>query len=60
MGLFLHHTVKLGPLRLTFSGRGVSASLGAGPLRVGRSRGRSTTTVRVPGTGWTWRSSSRR
>ena len=60
MGLFLHHTVKLGPLRLTFSGRGVSASLGAGPLRVGRSRGRSTTAVRVPGTGWTWRSSSRR
>ncbi len=50
-------SVRLGPLRLTASKRGVTASTGFGPLRVSRSsRGRRTTTVRVPGTGLFWRS----
>jgi len=50
-------SVRLGPLRLTASKRGVTASTGLGPLRVSRSsRGRRTTTVRVPGTGAFWRS----
>ncbi len=50
-------SVRLGPLRLTASKRGVSASTGLGPVRLSRSgRGRCTTTVRVPGSGLFWRS----
>ena len=60
MGLFFRKSIKIGPVRLTASTRGLSASLGLGPVRLSRSRGRSTTTLRVPGTGWTWRSSRRR
>ena len=54
MGLFWRKSVKLGPIRLTGSRRGASTSIGAGPIRVGRSRGRSRTSVRLPG-GFTWR-----
>ena len=51
---------KLGPVRLTASKRGLSASTGFGPVRVTRSsRGRRTTTVRVPGTGLFWRGTKR-
>jgi len=54
-------SIRLGPLRLTASKRGVTASTGLGPLRVSRSsRGRHTKTVRVPGTGVFWRSTRKR
>jgi len=54
-------SIRLGPLRLTASKRGVTASTGLGPLRVSRSsRGRHTKTVRVPGTGAFWRSTRKR
>ena len=59
MGFSVSKTVRLGPVRLTLSNRGLGVSWGLGPVRFGRSRGRGTTTVRVPGTGWTWRSSGR-
>lgn len=43
---------KFGPLRFTASKRGLSASAGAGPLRVTRrADGRYQRTVRIPGTG---------
>jgi len=53
--------VRLGPLRLTASKRGVTASTSLGPVRLSRSsRGRRTTTVRVPGSALCWRSTRRR
>ena len=43
---------KVGPFRLTVSQRGISTSVGAGPLRVSRGAdGRVRRTIRVPGTG---------
>ncbi|TCN51762.1 uncharacterized protein DUF4236 [Rhodococcus sp. SMB37] len=43
---------KLGPIRITASKRGLSTSVGAGPLRVSRGAdGKTRRTVRVPGTG---------
>ena len=54
VGLFWRRSVKLGPVRLTGSRRGAGTSIGAGPLRVGRSRGRSRVSVRLPG-GFRWR-----
>jgi len=43
---------SFGPVRLTFSNRGVSTSVGAGPLRVSRGAdGAWRRTVRIPGTG---------
>jgi hypothetical protein len=43
---------KVGPFRLTVSQRGISSSVGAGPLRVSRGAdGKVRRTVRVPGTG---------
>ncbi|HZQ79168.1 MAG TPA: DUF4236 domain-containing protein [Acidimicrobiia bacterium] len=39
---------SFGPFRLTLSKRGLGASLGAGPIRVGRgASGRRTTSVRL-------------
>jgi len=61
VGFGFRKSVRLGPLRLTASKRGVTASTGLGPLRVSRSsRGRRTTTVRVPGSGLFWRSTRKR
>ena len=49
-------SVKLGPVRLTASRRGLAGSLGAGPVRLSKStRGRRTSTGRVPGSGLSWR-----
>ena len=59
MGLSFRHTLRLGPLRLTASPRGLGVSLGLGSARLGLHPGRLTTTVRLPGTGWVWRSSRR-
>jgi hypothetical protein len=43
---------KVGPFRLTVSQRGISTSVGDGPLRVSRGAdGKVRRTVRVPGTG---------
>jgi len=43
---------KVGPFRLTVSQRGISTSVGAGPLRISRGAdGKVRRTVRVPGTG---------
>jgi len=43
---------KVGPFRLTVSQRGISTSVGAGPVRISRGAdGRVRRTVRVPGTG---------
>lgn len=52
MGFRLRKSKSFGPVRVTASKRGVSASIGAGPFRVTKSTtGRTTSTVRVPGTG---------
>ena len=43
---------KVGPFRLTVSQRGISTSVGAGPVRISRGAdGKVRRTVRVPGTG---------
>ena len=43
---------KVGPFRFTVSQRGISASAGAGPLRISRGAdGKVRRTVRIPGTG---------
>ena len=60
MSFGFRKSVRLGPVRLSASKRGMSASSGLGPVRLSRSsRGRRTTTVRVPGTGLFWRSTRR-
>lgn len=49
---------KVGPFRFTLTHRGVAGSVGAGPLRMGRSSsGRRTKSVRI-GKGLFWRKSS--
>lgn len=52
MGWTFRKTKSFGPLKLTFSKAGLSASLGAGPLRLTRAAdGKLWRTVRIPGTG---------
>jgi Protein of unknown function (DUF4236)/Protein of unknown function (DUF732) len=52
MGWQFRQSKKVGPLRLTVTKRGISGSVGTGPLRVGvNSRGQVRRTVRVPGAG---------
>ncbi len=58
MAVFFRKSKKVGPLRVTASKRGLSVSGGAGGLRATRSTtGRRTSTVRIPGTGISWRRS---
>jgi ADP-ribosylglycohydrolase len=60
MGWSYRKSIKVGPLRLNLSRRGVGVSTGAGPFRYSISpTGRRTRSLRIPGTGWSWRSSSR-
>ena len=54
MSFGLRKTVKAGPFRLTLSGRGLGASVGAGGARVQRSGGRTRRSVRL-GNGFSWR-----
>lgn len=52
LGFRFRKSKSFGPVRITASKRGVSASIGAGPFRVTKSStGRTTSTVRIPGTG---------
>lgn len=52
LGFRYRKSKSFGPVRITASKRGVSASVGAGPFRVTKSTtGRTTSTVRIPGTG---------
>lgn len=49
LGFRYRKSMSFGPVRITASKRGLSGSVGAGPLRVTKSAtGRTTTTVRVP------------
>lgn len=51
--------MNLGPLRINLSKRGVGMSVGAGPIRIGRSTtGRSYRSLRLPGTGISHRTSA--
>ncbi len=60
MAFGFRRSLKLGPVRLTASKRGLTASTGLGPVRVSSSScGRRTTTVRIPGTGLFWRKTRR-
>lgn len=57
MGFGFRKSKKVGPFRFSFSHRGVSGSVGAGPVRVSRSStGRRSKSVRI-GKGWSWRKS---
>lgn len=56
MGLSFRKSFKIGPLLVTLSRRGIGASFGLGPLRIGRSAGRRTTRLKLPG-GFSWRKS---
>jgi hypothetical protein len=52
LGFHYRKSKSFGPVRITASKRGVSASIGAGPFRVTKSAtGRTTSTVRIPKTG---------
>lgn len=52
VGVRYRKSKSFGPVRITASKRGVSASVGVGPFRVTKSTtGRTTSTVRIPGTG---------
>jgi hypothetical protein len=52
MGWRYKRSLNFGPLRLNLSKRGLGASVGAGPLRIGRSAtGRRYRSIRIPGTG---------
>jgi hypothetical protein len=58
MGWTFRRSINLGPLRINLGKRGIGTSVGAGPLRVGRSaNGRTYRTCRIPGTGISYRSS---
>lgn len=49
-------TIKVGPFRFTVSASGVTGSAGVKSARVSRSTsGRRSTTLRIPGTGFSWR-----
>jgi hypothetical protein len=59
LGFRYRKSKSFGPVRITASKRGVSASLGAGPFRVTKSTtGRTTSTVRIPGAGVSYVTSS--
>jgi hypothetical protein len=60
MGSFrVRRSKSFGPVRVTVSKRGVSTSIGKGPLRITkRADGRVTSTVRAPGTGISYVSTS--
>lgn len=52
MGWRFQRSRNFGPLRLNFGKRGLGVSLGAGPLRIGRSAtGRLYRSIRIPRTG---------
>jgi len=52
MGFVFRRSIRLGPLRLNFSRRGVGASIGVRGFRTGvSSTGRRYTRVSLPGTG---------
>lgn len=60
MGWSFRKTNSFGPLRITFSKSGVSFSLGAKGVRTRiDSHGKRTTTVSIPGTGISYRSSGK-
>lgn len=60
MGWRFSRSINLGPLRINLSKRGVGASVGAGPFRVGRSAsGRNYGSARIPGTGISYRTSAK-
>ena len=60
MGWRFSRSINLGPLRINLSKRGLGASVGAGPFRVGRSAtGRSYGSARIPGTGLSYRTGSK-
>jgi hypothetical protein len=60
MGWRFSRSINLGPLRINLSKRGVGASVGAGPFRIGRSAsGRNYGSARIPGTGISYRTESR-
>ncbi|WP_217509369.1 DUF4236 domain-containing protein [Pseudarthrobacter sp. C4D7] len=59
LGFRYRKSKSFGPVHITASKRGLSASVGTGPLRVTKSAtGRKTTTVRVPKTGISYSTSN--
>jgi hypothetical protein len=59
LGFRYRKSKSFGPVRITASKRGLSASVGAGPFRVTKSAtGRTTSTVRIPKTGISYVTSS--
>ncbi|WP_345177266.1 DUF4236 domain-containing protein [Actinomadura verrucosospora] len=58
MGWSYRKSLKMGPFRLNFSKKGVGHSVGARGARYTRSAdGRRHMTLRIPGTGLSWRRS---
>ncbi|WP_456846065.1 DUF4236 domain-containing protein [Cellulomonas sp. P5_C6] len=53
--MLIRKSFGLGPFRLTLSRRGLGASLGGRGWRVQSSKGGSNMTLRVPGTGLSYR-----
>jgi hypothetical protein len=61
MGWRYRKALNFGPLRLNLSKRGLGASLGAGPFRIGRSAtGLRYRSFRIPGTGISHHTTARR
>jgi len=57
MGWSFRRSFNLGPLRINLGKRGIGTSLGAGPIRIGRSAtGRTFRSFRIPATGISYRS----
>ncbi|TQJ07224.1 DUF4236 domain-containing protein [Lapillicoccus jejuensis] len=54
MGFSFRKTIRVGPLRLTASRRGLGTSVGMGSFRVQSSRGRRRASARLP-FGLNWR-----
>lgn len=54
MGFRFRRSMKVGPGRVTLSRRGLSGSVGAGGVRIGRSRRGSYLSLALLGTGLSW------
>jgi hypothetical protein len=59
MGWRFRRGINIGPVRINLGRRGAGVSVGAGPVRVGRSAsGKDYASVNIPGTGVSYRKES--
>ncbi len=61
MGWSFRKSINIGPLRVNLSKSGIGASIGAGGVRRGvTAKGKAYTSINLPGSGLTYRTSAKR